>query len=880
MSIEPIPVWSLPIDWSDGTTESWEFLTTVGESAGGIEQRRGVRLTPRQYFEYSYILQGPERTYFDLLTMRSGGSFCYLPMWHDVELLVVEHTAGMTGLGINTTYTEFMNCDAVFIGSTHDYELVEIVGRADAVVTLTGPLVNTWPARTRVVPLKKVRLEQQPTTTRRSELVHVARVKFCSVENNGSDAENPLNSFGLQYVLEQDPNEVTDLTYVYERLLASLDNTTGLPTLADVTGRVLQQFAFWLKGRQALHQFRGLLYALDGRRVPVWVPTIYSDFEPVGPLGAGDLVIDVKRCGFTALGGPGPQREYILIHLQNGTRIYRRITNSVILGDGTTERLFLDATVGVDVPLAQLRRISFLVLCRLDQDTVELTHHTATRGMTTATVVFRSAAAKDGIENLFEVPPGVLSPPVCLSDLQWHIGTPSLSALRMFPDKIDQYGNFYDIADNGAAITIYNPNGVLLNTFTGANFKIAVDAWYGSPIFYERPSFYSVWATPIRQGKYVLVYCRTATNGYAFDQWWALCEPAVDGSLTVKGAYYVYMLLGPPYNYGIHIFDIFDDDKVILYQAYAGLGSWTAVLGVLPSINQFLDGTYKTGWPGPLYGGPAPCRIPNTILFPIGNRSTLSGWLGTGFVGNQPHTFGFRLPGNGRELLYIYINRKYMDAQLAATAQINQEIKYTIAPVYPNGAILKIPLGDVGSYATLASISGEILPVASYRGHATEDYAIDNPSWIDADGGTAIPFLDEYTYITDGTVGGTDIYSQIVNVAARTNGRFWVVFVMIGITDAIRHGSGGHLWAAPMNAKVRLFDYDPTTEIGTQVGEHVCELHNSDGFATGLGPGGGVLQNDSYAFASIAETPGEVVITMWARLYKTSFYKFFIPEAE
>jgi len=83
-----------------------------------------------------------------------------------------------------------------------------------------------------------------------------------------------------------------------------------------------------------------------------------------------------------------------------------------------------------------------------------------------------------------------------------------------------------------------------------------------------------------------------------------------------------------------------------------------------------------------------------------------------------------------------------------------------------------------------------------------------------------------------------------------------------------------------MNAKVRLFDYDPTTEIGTQVGEHVCELHNSDGFATGLGPGGGVLQNDSYAFASIAETPGEVVITMWARLYKTSFCKFFIPEAE
>jgi hypothetical protein len=59
--------------------------------------------------------------------------------------------------------------------------------------------------------------------------------------------------------------------------------------------------------------------SMDGR-VPLWVPTVYSDFEPVYPIGAGDLAIDVKRCGYTNLGGPGPQREYILIQALKAVR--------------------------------------------------------------------------------------------------------------------------------------------------------------------------------------------------------------------------------------------------------------------------------------------------------------------------------------------------------------------------------------------------------------------------------------------------------------------------------------------------------------------------------------------------------------------------------
>ena len=860
MSDLSLPVWSLYPDWTDGVLETLEFLSTVAESPSAIEQRRGLRLTPRQYFEYSYILQGPLRTYFDMLTMRAGGSPLYVPVWHDVELLPYTHAAGSTVLAINVTYTEFMNCNVVMLGGPHDYELVEILGRADTLVTLTSPTIYEWPKGTRAVPLKKCKLDQPPSTVRRSADVHVARVKFCSIEPNRTDALPPLNTFGVQYILEEDPNEVEDLTYNYERVMSLLDNTTGLPSMSDVTGRVLQQFAWWRRGRAEHHRLRGLFYALDGRRVPVWVPTIYRDFEPVYPLHAGDLAIDLRRCGYTNLGGPGPQREYILIQTLSGNRHYRKITDSVILDDGATERLFLDSAVGEDIPLNRLNRISFLVLSRLDQDTVEFHHHTATRGMTTTTAVFRSAAAKDGIENLFEVPPGTVPASVCLSDFDWYVHTlPSMGGIRVqrVPRQLDVHGHYYEISSN--SYNIYSSNGVLLNNYTSAQLWDAINAHYGFNVVGTNLQG-GIFMNPFRQGKYVLAYSVGQTVPGNFDKWWTLLEPQPDGSLVVKGAVRHRNLTGPPYANGIVVMDVFDDDTVILIQDYGYVGSYYAVLQAVPTINDFLSRRYE-------YGSGS---IENVMLAPIGAHY-LSYYLFTLVTDNQNAGFGFRLPGNGRDVFYIYINRNYMDWCATGTGFMPPEIRNVIQPVYPFGAMLKIGLGDLSDFDALQVMH---VPTGIYRGRATDAYTIDNPSWLDEGGATAVPFLDEHTLLSSGAVGGKDVYSSQVSTQLRLNGRFWCVFVMTGRDDSIARGEGGH-GAFPVYAKVRLFDYNPATEVAVQVGEHVCVLHDS-----GDGPGVSVeaLRHDLYIIAEVVETTDSATVVLYGPLYRTTFCRFSLVE--
>lgn len=199
------------------------------------------------------------------------------------------------------------------------------------------------------------------------------------------------------YVLEQDPNDVEPLDYAYSRKMTILDNNVGVQHTYDVSGFITQQYSWYCHGREKLWKLRDLFTMLSGRRVPIWVPTFYSDFELVANDPPGGILIDVKRCGFTETGGPfQPNRRYVLIDQRDGVRQYRTILNSAMNGPDL-ERLEFETPLYAHLTPENVRRISFLVLCRLDTDEIEFIHHTDTRGMTTVTATFRSAAGIEGI---------------------------------------------------------------------------------------------------------------------------------------------------------------------------------------------------------------------------------------------------------------------------------------------------------------------------------------------------------------------------------------------------------------------------------------------------------------------------------------------------
>lgn len=412
MAIENIAVMSLKPDWSDPITEALAWMTSVTESPQAVEQRMGLRLSPRVSLEVTYTLFKQQRSYFDLLNMVAAGSPIYMPMWYDRAILTNDVPIGGVSLLFDTQYTDFQNCQfAIIFTDAFNFEVVEIASFTDSSLTLAAGTELFWLAGAEVFPIRKCRVESQLSGNRYVDKAFKGTMRFQSLEPNDSISEITLNEYLGNPVLEDEPNEEGTVQYQYDRKDYLLDMRTGVQVLSDVAPFVTQNHSWFAKGRERLSRLRGLLYTLQGRRRPIWVPTFFSDLDLAEDADELDTVLTIKRCGYTDTGGPFLHREHILIHLRDGTRIYRKIIASVIVGEeGLFEEIELEDAVGVDITPDSVLRISFMSFCRLDQDSVELVHHSDTRkGLTTATLVWRtdpgiSASFAETVEELPQTP--------------------------------------------------------------------------------------------------------------------------------------------------------------------------------------------------------------------------------------------------------------------------------------------------------------------------------------------------------------------------------------------------------------------------------------------------------------------------------------------
>jgi hypothetical protein len=258
--------------------------------------------------------------------------------------------------------------------------------------------------------------------------------------------------------------------------------------------------------------------------------------------------------------------------------------------------------------------------------------------------------------------------------------------------------------------------------------------------------------------------------------------------------------------------------------------------------------------------------IPTTMLYPIGNAD-LSDRLIVATSGNRSQNAGFILPNDSDEtIFYLYLNRRYMDF-CAANSYIvaDKEVKDVLQPTYPHGCMLKINLGEV-DWATLSTT-----PYGLYFGAATGSYSVDNANWKTSGGTSVIPMPDEYHYISTGAIGGGDAYAlQPAAIYKTPGGKFWLPFYMAGIDDA-QNNQLGLIWDA-----LRLFEWDPATEIGTLLVYDNCVLHTAGNVNITGGPTPFWFWDDSQAM-EFADDGGTITISVRGLVYDVDFYQFTYP---
>lgn len=384
-----LPVWSFRPNWAGGITERLEWLTNVMTSDSGSEQRQSARLSPRRSLEFTVNPVDRERTYADLFLHRMAADEMLVPLWHDNAKLTSPGSAGSTSLEFDTSYREHAaeQCVLLFTDA-FTWEVAYTQSVSPEGLTLVDGLQHTWSSGTTVYPLRPAYLTDTSNLSALTQRVGQARVLLTfSRENDYAEESDMLETaYAGVPVLSTPPNRSTDLDQAYQRILQELDSVTGRKRLLDLPGRafVTQGHNWQVSGREKHHQLRALLYYLRGRQRSIWIPTFNSDLVAARDHAAGSLAFDVLATGYEYTGGAKDGRNRVWSPSTGGMTI----TGVMAPPMAGAERLALSAPTAVAI--SEATSVSFMDIARMDQDAVEITHHTDIDGTCEVSCAFRT----------------------------------------------------------------------------------------------------------------------------------------------------------------------------------------------------------------------------------------------------------------------------------------------------------------------------------------------------------------------------------------------------------------------------------------------------------------------------------------------------------
>lgn len=380
-------IWPVPPDWSAGVQEALRWSSDVMQAtATAVTQHRALRTAPRRSFTFEVLAGGQDRRVADMLLAGYAGTWD-LPIWPDVQRIQMPLALGATEVPCATNGFDFVaGGRALLLSSINRWEVVQVGSVAADHIGLAVPNAVAFGRGSRLFPLRRARVQDGAQELLRNDDLGRRSIAFDIVEA----CDWPSLTGGAIYlghpVLEVRPDESEDPTAAYGRIAQIVDYGTAYPVVHDLPGLALrsQQSSWKLMGRAEHSWFRSLLYTLDGRRVPMWIPSWTADLKPAASIAGGAVALPIEWAGYTLFGQGQPNRKDVRIQLDDGTTLYRRIVASAEVGAGETVVLNAALDAGSIAP-ERIRSVSFMALCAQASDEVEIDHATDADGVATST---------------------------------------------------------------------------------------------------------------------------------------------------------------------------------------------------------------------------------------------------------------------------------------------------------------------------------------------------------------------------------------------------------------------------------------------------------------------------------------------------------------
>lgn len=367
---------------ADGeVVEKLEWSTNILPKSGGRnEQRIALRDNPRQAFEVKLALDGTARRTWANSLFGAQSALYALPLWWDRLLTTVAISpSGSTATVASTSYCDMRVGGLVLVYSGDDnYDLLEVATVTATTVTFGSGVVNSYPIGSQVVPVRVATVEPLVRSSRPPYQLETFNVRFDVVDNDTgapSGSTSGWSTFGSRVLIDGHNVMFGNVAATVARNVVVIDNAQGQVYRASLWDRSKHgtSVGFSPKTRADLWALRTLLVSFRGPQTSFWIPTRHDDLVPTQNLTIALSSLVVENCGYTRFVNSAAGRNKVRITFSDGTTTTRGITAAVETS-ATEETLTVDSAWLATKTPAEVARIEFLELVRLDGDEVEIRH--------------------------------------------------------------------------------------------------------------------------------------------------------------------------------------------------------------------------------------------------------------------------------------------------------------------------------------------------------------------------------------------------------------------------------------------------------------------------------------------------------------------------
>jgi hypothetical protein len=364
-------------NWKSPIRETLAWLTDVQEARSGAERRRRVRAHPRRTLEYDVLLPDAEaRNVFDALVFKFQNQTVLTPVWTDALRLNAPLFAGSSFLPLAVGPRDFeIGSRAIVWRNWQEWETVELsfIGESEIFFTPTN---REWRAGDLIAPLRRATMEDAVRGSAATTALQRTPMRFSISPDDFSErrAVAPESQTYRDWPVWLRPNEFSETQSIEtERRRELVDNESGLYFFGSphTAPKPVRDFRWKLSRRAEIAEFLGFVHERAGKLAPFWTPTWERNFIPTSGLGAGDTVLSFRAFGYARTYNLHPQRRHVALRTAGGEWFFRELVACADASDGV-ETVTLDAPLGVELPRAQIDRISFLLPHRMDADQVEI----------------------------------------------------------------------------------------------------------------------------------------------------------------------------------------------------------------------------------------------------------------------------------------------------------------------------------------------------------------------------------------------------------------------------------------------------------------------------------------------------------------------------